>query len=99
MEETLPNSDYTAALGRLRDAVESLGYPSELVGVLAKQLRGPWSTDRMAGYLRQAKPQSMEQIADELVAICEERDAFVRRKQAEQSNAAVTRLLNEGMPE
>ena len=49
---------------------------------------------RMAGYLRGARPRSMEEIADEMVAILDHRRSIVERKRAEQSQEQLTRFYN-----
>ncbi len=50
--------------------------------------------ERMAAYLAQARPQSMEEAADEAVAIVEQRDAWIERKKGEYYNAKITELYN-----
>ena len=49
---------------------------------------------RMAGYLRGAKPRTMEEIADEMVAILDHRRSIVERKMSEQSQEQLTRFYN-----
>ena len=46
-------------------AVRELGYPEELGYALAAGLGGEWAMKRMAGYLRGARPRTMEEIADD----------------------------------
>ena len=75
-------------------AVRELGYPDELASALAAGLGGEWSMKRMAGYLRGARPRSMEEIADEMVAILDHRRSIVERKRAEQSQEQLTRFYN-----
>ena len=75
-------------------AVRELGYPEELGAALAAGLGGDWSMKRMAGYLRGARPRSMEEIADEMVAILDHRRSIVERKRAEQSQEQLTRFYN-----
>ncbi len=78
----------------LLDAVVQLGYPEEFGVVLAGELRGPKSMQRMASYLRSARPTSPEQIADELLAICAMRDRWVEQKISEHANASITAFYN-----
>lgn len=75
-------------------AVRELGYPEELGYALAAGLGGEWSMKRMAGYLRGARPRSMEEIADEMVAILDHRRSIVERKRAEQSQEQLTHFYN-----
>ena len=49
---------------------------------------------RMIGYLRGAKPSTMEQVADELLAILSHRQAIVEHKMSEKAQAAVTQFYN-----
>ena len=53
----------------LARAVGALGYPEEFADLLAKQLGSPKAIDRLASYIRQADPDSMEMIIDEMLAI------------------------------
>lgn len=78
----------------LLEAVRELGYPEELGAALAAGLGGEWSMRRMAGYLRGARPRTMEEIADEMVAILDQRQAIVERKMAERSQDALNAFYN-----
>ena len=53
------------AYDELLAAVAELGYPEELGAALAAGLGGEWSMRRMAGYLRGAKPRTIEEIEGE----------------------------------
>ena len=79
---------------RLGDALASLGYPEELADLLADQLGSPKAIDRMAAYIRRARPGSMEMIADEMLAICAEIDAWRDRKESLEAQDGYTRWLN-----
>ena len=76
---------WARARDRLASAVISLGYPEEFAGLLAQQLKSPKAIDRMASYLYQAKPGSVEMIVDEMLAICADTEAW--RKKAENREA------------
>ena len=82
---------------RLIAAVISLGYPEEFGIVIADQLRTEKMMDRMSGYLRNAKPQRQEDIADEMLAIMEERDQWIRKKTAEYNNQKYNEILLYGL--
>ncbi len=86
--------DKTYEQKRLIAAVKKLGFPEELGYVLADQLGGPWSMHRMTGYLLSARPNSVEDIADELFAILEHRHAIVDKKITETANAKWNDWLN-----
>ena len=65
----------------LAKAVVSLGYPGEFADLLAKQLGSPKAMMRLASYLCQAKPGSLEEIADETLAIRAEIEAWREKKE------------------
>ena len=75
-------------------AVLDQGYPEEFAVVLAGELRGEKSMRRLASYLRQAGQLSPEQIADEMLAIVAQRDAWVEQKVSEHANASITAFYN-----
>lgn len=78
----------------LAEAVAELGYPQEFAEVLAGELGGEQSMLRMASYLRQARPATPEQIADEMLTIVAERERWVERKMSERANASLTAFYN-----
>ena len=90
MKEETRDELYDAVIAQ----IERLGFPQEFGVVVADQLSGEWSLGRMLGYLRGARPTSMEEIADELVAILEMRASFVRKKEAQRSQAVITDFYN-----
>ena len=84
---------WALARNRLAEAIVSLGYPEELAGLLAKQLKSPGAIDRMTGYLRQARPGSMELIVDEMLAICADIDAWREKKESREAQAGYSAWL------
>ena len=78
----------------LQAAVAAIGYPQELALVLADELRGEKSMRRMAAYLRAARPKSMEEIADEMLAIIEQRNTWVNKIISEQAQSSFNEFLN-----
>ena len=85
---------WARARDRLARAVTSLGYPDELAGLLAQQLGSPKAIDRMTSYLYQARPGSFEMIADEMLAICAEIDAWREKKECREAEACYGAWLN-----
>ena len=85
---------HEAARNELVAAVVRLGFPPEFGLVLAVELGGEKSMRRMTGYLRGAGPKTMEEVADELVAILEQRANWVERKIGERANASMTAFYN-----
>lgn len=76
----LQQQAWTRARDRLASALLALGYPEELADVLARQLGSPKAIDRMASYVHMARPTSMEMLADEMLAICADVDAWREKK-------------------
>ena len=72
----------------------ALGYPPELADLLARQLKSPKAIDRMASYLRQAKPKSLEMIVDEALAICAQIDTWREKKRSEEAQASYNAWLD-----
>lgn len=71
-----------------------LGFPEEFGVAVADGLRGEKSMMRMARYLRGARPDNMEEIADEMLAIIAERDSWVEKKVSERANGKITQFYN-----
>ena len=79
-----------------------MGYPKEFGAVIADNLRTERTMSRMISYLRQANPRSADEIADEMLAIMEDRERWIRKKTAEYYNSKYNELLwygIEGDPE
>ena len=68
-------------------AVTNLGFSPELADLLARELGSPKAIDRMASYVRQAKPRSEEMLVDEMLAIKAEIEAWRERKEATEAQA------------
>ena len=83
--------DKDRARQALARAAQRCGWPAEFGEALARSLSSASST---AAYLAQARPQSMEEAADEAVAIVEQRDAWIERKKGEYYNAKITEFYN-----
>lgn len=65
---------------RLIKEVVLLGHPAEFGHLLAANLGSEKSIRRLALYVAHNQPASAEDIADEMLAICDERDAWRRKK-------------------
>ena len=79
---------------RLRSAVTALGYPVDLALALEAHPGTEPTMLKMASYLRGAKPGSIEEIADEAIAIISFRDTWRERKISEHANAKITEFYN-----
>ena len=85
---------WALARNRLAASVATLGYPEEFADLLAKQLKSPKAIDRMASWMDQARPNSMELIVDEMLAICAEIDAWREKKESQEAQAGYSSWLN-----
>ena len=92
-------SEWSAARDALTAQVEALGYPPELGMLLAKELGSPKAMYRMTVYLREVKPHSEEMIADELLAIKSDVDAWRDLKSAREANRRINELYYYGLDE
>ena len=78
----------------LAAALATLGYPEEFALLLASELRSDNAIMRLAGYVRGAQPQSMEEIVDEMLTIRDLNESWRQRKIAEHAQAQMTRFYN-----
>ena len=81
----------------LVQAVEQLGFPSELGEAIAKHLGSPKAMERMISYLNYVKPKNEELIVDEMLAIRSEIDAWREKKASERANARYDEILYYGL--
>ena len=79
--------------------IVSMGYPEEFGVLVADNLRTEKTMSRMLGYLRQARPASAEEIADEMLAIMDDRTRWIQKKEAEYYNRKYNELLYYGLGE
>ena len=84
---------WTRSRDRLAEALGGLGYPGELADLMAKQLGSPKAIDRMTSYVYQAHPRSMEMLADEMLAICDEVSAWREKKASQEAQARYNAYL------
>lgn len=92
--EEYTRESWLQAYRELIQTAGRIGLPEEIAKVIAQNLHSERCIRRMSAYIRNARPTTMEEIADEMVALMETRDAWIRKKQAEEANAAYTMWLN-----
>ena len=90
---------YLEAYRELLETLEQMGIPAEVGSMIAKNLQAEKSLRRMTAYLKSAHPTSMEMIADEMVAIIENRNTWINKKKAEESNSRYNAWLNSDLRE
>lgn len=81
----------------LVDTIVKMGYPKEFGVAIADNLRTEKTMSRMIGYLHHAKPRTAEEIADEMLAIMDDRQRWVNKKSAEFYNSKYNELLYYGL--
>ena len=91
---TLNQKIWAFSRDQLANSIASLGYPEEFADLLAKQLGSPKAIDRLASYIRQAHPNSVEMIVDEMVAIQEEIAAWREKKEYQEAHERYNTWLN-----
>jgi hypothetical protein len=77
--------------------MKTLGYPENFGISIAKNLRTEKTMSRMIGYLHHAKPRSAEEIADEMLAIMEDRERWIQKKSAQYYNNRYNGILYYGL--
>lgn len=80
-------------------AAAAVGLPEEVGKMIAKNLSSERGMRRMISYMENAHPRTMTEIADEMVAIMDDRAAWIRKKQSEEANSAYNAWLNSDLRE
>ena len=78
-------------------SIVALGFPEEFGEMIARQLGSPKAIDRMAAYLDYEKPDDIQIIVDEMLAIQSEMDAWREKKASEEANARYNEILYFGL--
>lgn len=81
----------------LIQAVAMRGYPAQFGKDIAKNLGSEKAMNRMISYLNKANPRSAEDIADEMLAIMEDRKRWREKKELEYYNSRYNDILNNGL--
>lgn len=81
----------------LVETIVRMGYPEEFGHAIVQNLRTEKTMSRMIGYLKHAKPRSAEEIADEMLAIMEDRKRWIQKKEAEYYNSKYNEMLYFGL--
>ena len=84
---TANQAEWVRSRDELVNAITALGYPAEFGDEIAKNLGSPKTMHRMTVYLREVQPDTSELIADEMIGILEEIEAWRQKKEAEEANA------------
>lgn len=85
------------AYNNLIRTITRMGYPEEFGIAIARNLGSEKMMTRMTAYLDHARPRSAEEIADEMLAIMEDRDRWIKKKEAEYYNSKYNEMLYYGL--
>ena len=94
---TANQAEWARARDDLVNAITSLGYPAEFGNEIAKNLGSPKAMHRMTVYLREVQPDTPELIADEMIGILEEIEAWRQKKEAEEANVKYNDMVYHGL--
>ena len=83
----------------LIQTLRKMGYTESFGLLIAANLRTEKMIGRMIGYLKNAKPQSDAEIADEMLAIMDDRDRWTQKKMSEYYNSKYNEYLNSSLRE
>ena len=93
---TPDQKEWAIARDELIYAIISLGFPEELGNEVVKNLGSPKAMRRMSSYLRQVRPNSVELVVDEMLAIRSEIESWRERKAAQEYNARYNEMRYRG---
>lgn len=79
----IDNEERQRLRAKIEKEVSAMGYPPEFGTALAAGLGTERAMGKMLHYLTHADMPSMEEIADEMVAICDDRSFWREKKKAE----------------
>ena len=72
------------------------GYPPEFSSLVAEQMNTEYTSERMTAYVKRAGLVPPGEFADEMLAICAERDRLQEKHIAEYAQQKLNRLYSEG---
>lgn len=97
----LNNTDGRAVWSKARyeliTALSELGFPAELGNIIAEHIGSPKGIERMVSYLRYVRPDKVELIADEMMAIKSDIDRWREKKESRIANASYNMVINNGL--
>lgn len=88
---------WSRAKSELTASLLSLGFPAELGDIIAQHIGSPKGMERMTAYLNYVRPDKVELIADEMLAIKADIDRWREKKESERANIAYNNILNQGL--
>ena len=73
------------------------GYPPEFAALVAKEMNTEYLARRMIAYVSRVGLIPPEEFADEMLAIIEDRDRYMKKHQAEEAQAKVNEMFRFGL--
>ena len=73
------------------------GYPEKLCDLVTQNLNTDYTATRMIGYLSHYSYLPEVEIVDEMLAILSDRNAIIKKKEAEQAQAKINELYRFGL--
>ena len=92
---TYEQQEWVRVKEELDHSLADLGYPPGFGDEIAKNLGSPKAMWRMISYLDKVKPDRIELVVDEMLAIRTEIEAWRAKKESEEANARYNMMLNE----
>jgi len=73
------------------------GYPKNLCDLITRNLNTDYTAARMIGYLSHYSYLPEVEVVDEMLAILSDRNAIMKKKEMEQTQAKINELYNFGL--
>ena len=83
----------------LYDMMLDRGYPEEFCDLITKNLNTDFTATRMMGYLYRYSNPRLEDVADEMLAILDDRNRIMEKKELEEINKKWNEFLHTGIPD
>ena len=77
----------------------SRGYPEAFCDLVTKNLNTDFTATRMMGYLYRYSNPRLEDVADEMLAILDDRNRIMEKKELEEINKKWNEFLYTGIPD
>ena len=82
---------------QLYDMMLERGYPQNLCDLVARNLNTDYTATRMIGYLSHYSYLPEVEVVDEMLAILSDRNAIIKKKEAEQAQAKINEIYRFGL--
>ena len=73
------------------------GYPENLCDLVTRNLNTDYTATRMIGYLSHYSYLPEVEVVDEMLAILSDRNAIIKKKEAEQAQAKISEIYRFGL--